>query len=348
LKNALSTTFVRLIYGSFLFVLLSGSIEGQIPPVGIIDFYGLKNVTEQQARQALQIKEGDELPESSKEAQGRLENLPNVEQAELNVVCCEAGKIILYVGISEKGSTTLQFSPQPKGAIRLPEVIVEAGEEFEKALTEAGLKGDFGEDDSQGHALFNNPRLRAVQKRYVTFASQYFKQLRAVIRHSSDSNHRALAAQVIAYYKNKRRVVKDLVFGMKDSNSEVRNNSMRALGVLAEFAQKFPERRIKIPVEPFIQMLNSIDWTDRNKSSIALLKLTADRNPTILSKLRIRTLLSLVEMARWKSLGHATAPFILLGRIGNLSEDNIQKALESGSRESLIESVLETINNSDR
>jgi hypothetical protein len=326
----------------FLFVPPTASTNGQVPPIGIIDFYGLRSIPEQQVRQALQIKEGDALPESRKEAQRRLETLTNVEQARLNATCCEAGKFILYVGIREKGSPSLRFRAAPNGAIRLPENIAQVGEEYQKALEEAVLKGDAGEDDSQGHALFSNPNVRAIQERYITLAAQDLARLRAVLRESSDAGHRALAAQIIAYHANKRDIVTDLVYGMSDPDEGVRNNSMRALEVLAVFAKSSPKQRIRIPVEPFIDMLNSIEWTDRNKSSLALYRLTEKRDPAILSTLRERALPSLVEMARWKASGHAMPSFTLLGRIGNFSEEEIEKAW-TGNRESLIKMILERV-----
>lgn len=332
---------------TFLFLLLFGSTYGQAPPIGIVDFYGLRSLTEQQARAALQIKEGDAgnpLPRAAeKETQRRLEALLNVEQARLNFVCCEAGKVILYVGIRERGAPTLQFRTAPKGVIRLPETIARAGEEFQNALTEAVLRGDAGEDDSQGHALFSNPNLRAIQDRFITFASQDLPRLRAVLHESSDAGHRALAAQVIAYAANKREIVKDLVYGMSDPDGVVRNDSMRSLEVLAVFAKNSPRQRINIPVQPFVEMLNSIEWTDRNKSSFALYRLTEKRDPAILSSLRKRALSSLVEMARWKSPGHAMPAFTLLGRVGKFSEEEIQKAWSSGNRESLIGTILERV-----
>ena len=164
-----------------------------------------------------------------------------------------------------------------------------------------------------------------------------------MLHESADAQHRALAAEVIAYAANKRDVVADLVYGMRDPDSTVRNNSMRALGIIASFAQQFPKQRIKVPDGPFIEMLDSIVWTDRNKSSGALLQLTERRNPAILSKLRERALPSLIEMSRWKSPGHALGPFFLLGRVGNISEDEIRKAWASGNRESLIETVLKRV-----
>ena len=80
----------------FLASLLFASQDPQIPPIGIIDFYGLRGVTEQQVREALQIKEGDPVSVDRKEARRRLEALPGVAEARLSLVCCEAGKAIAF------------------------------------------------------------------------------------------------------------------------------------------------------------------------------------------------------------------------------------------------------------
>jgi hypothetical protein len=331
---------VKLFISIFLFVLLSGSANAQNPPIGIIDFYGLRSVSEQQVRDALQIKEGDSLPESSEQARRRLEALPNVERAFLGRVCCDAGKSLLYVGIQEKGATSLKFHSAPNGSIRLPETIVRAGDAFFDALTRGIEKGSTGEDESQGHALSSYPEARAIQEQFIVFAAQNFKLLRAVLHKSADAHHRALAAQMIAYTANKRDVVNDLVYGMADPDSDVRNNSMRALAVIAGFAQRSPGQRIQVPVRPFIKMLNSIVWTDRNKSSFALSQLTGQRDLAILTELRAEALPSLIEMARWKSPGHANSSFIILGRVGGISEDEIQRDWDTANRQGLIDKVL--------
>jgi hypothetical protein len=334
---------VKLFLLTALFVLLSVSANAQNQPIGIIDFYGLRSVSEQQARDALQIKEGDPVPASREQAQHRLQALPNVEQVLLSFVCCDAGKALLYVGIKEKGAASLRFHGAPSGSIRLTETIVRAGDAFDEAITRGIEKGDVGEDESQGHALSSYPEARAIQERFITFAAQDFKLLRDVLRKSGDAHHRALAAEIIAYTANKRGVVKDLVYGMKDPDDGVRNNSMRALALIAAFAQRHPKEQIKVPIRPFIRMLNSIVWTDRNKSAFALYQITEKRDPVILAELREQALPSLVEMARWKSKSHADHPLLLLARVGNLSEMEIQKYWVSGNREGLIDTVLRRI-----
>jgi hypothetical protein len=334
---------MKILLLTILFVLQAGLIAAQIPPIGTIDFYGLRGVSEQRARQALQIKEGDAVPESREEAQRRLEALPNVEEARLAATCCEDGKTILYIGIREKGEPSLRFRSAPTGAIRLPAMIAQSGKSFYDALSEGVASGNTGEDYSQGHALSSYPKVRAVQERFIGFAAQDLRLLRSVLHDSADAQHRALAAQVLGYAANKGDVVKDLVYGMSDPESDVRNSAMRALALIANFAQRHSKFRIRVPLNPFIDLLNSVVWTDRNKSSFALYELTGTREPAVLSTLRERALLSLVEMSRWKSPGHAYRPFFLLGRVGDIPENEIKKMWDSGNREALIETVLQKV-----
>ena len=337
IRNAL------LIVAAFLPVLTAGSTHDQLPEIGFIDFFGLGRIPEHQARRALRIREGDPVSVSLEEAERRLEALPNVQQARLHFVCCEAGKSILYVGVKERGAKTLRFRPAPHGTARLPASMIQAGEALDAAVMMAAKKGDVGEDDSQGHALFHNPEARALQEHYVRFAAQDLKLLRAVLRESSDARHRALAAEIIAYAANKRDVVPDLVYAVSDPDGDVRNNSIRALAIIAKFAGNTPDRRLKIPVQPFIEMLNSIEWTDRNKSLAALLELTEKRDRALLERLRQRALPSLIEMVLWKSPGHAYPPFFILGRLGNLSEEEIRKAWSIGDRQFVIGRVLNKV-----
>jgi hypothetical protein len=320
-----------------LALLLPAPQESQFPPIGIIDFYGLGSVSEGQVREALQIKEGDPSSVDRKEAKRRLESLPGVAEASLGFVCCDAGKAILFIGIREKGVPAPQFRSAPQGKVRLPQDVVQAGDDLLKAISAALLKGDLREDDSQGHALSKDPAMRAIEDRYITFAARDLKLLRDVLRHSADAKHRALAAEVIAYTANKQAIVNDLVEATRDPDTGVRNNATRALLVMANSNKQTSRQQIKIPLRPFIEMLNSFEWTDRNKSSYALLALTDNRDSVILSELRQKALTSLIEMARWKS--HAYPSFFLLGRVAGFPEDEITAAWERGDRASFIEAA---------
>ncbi len=80
-------------------------------------------------------------------------------------------------------------------------------------------------------------------------------------------------------------------------------------------------------------------WTDRNKSSLALVRLTEHRDPAILAELRQHALPSLKEMARWKVSGHAYAPFFLLGRVAGFAEKEINEAWEHGDHAAFVDAA---------
>src|SRR5207342_3275724 len=114
---ALSLTFI---------ILSSVPAASQVLQIGIIDFYGLHRVAESDARRALTFTEGDtislasdEPPEFLVDSEHRLASLPGVVCARTNVVCCNQGRIIIYVGIEEEGQDVMRFRTTPGGAARL-------------------------------------------------------------------------------------------------------------------------------------------------------------------------------------------------------------------------------------
>src|ERR1019366_7877598 len=261
-----------MIWLSLLLMLLSGQSGFQMPTIQTIDFYGLRSVSEARVRQALQIKEGDTPPDSPIAAQLRIEAIPGVAKARLNFVCCEKGRTTLYVGIQEKGAPSLEFRSAPTGTVRLPFDVPPAGEAFETAFTRAMEAGDHVEDQSQGHALMHFAEARAAQQKFISLAALHPAILHDVLRNSADAGQRALAAQVLGYAADKRDVVADLIYATRDPDDEVRNNATRALWLIAKLAQRKPELGIQVPPATFIDLLNSLVWTDRNKSSYALLE----------------------------------------------------------------------------
>jgi hypothetical protein len=324
-----------------------GSMASQELKIGIIDFYGLGRVTEGEARQALAFREGDtitlagdERPGVLAESERRLSTLSGVARAHINLTCCESGRGIIYVGIEEKGRAATHFHAAPTGSVRLAADVVQAGREFSEALKAAVLRGDAGEDDFQGHALFHDPATRAIQERFIVYAARDLNALRRVLRESSDTEHRALAAQILGYVGNKQKVVGDLVYGMRDSSEEVRNNAMRALAVFAAPAARATGVVLRVPFEPFIGLLNSPVWTDRNKAALALMGLTERRDSMLLAKLRNKAIVPLVEMARWKNEGHAMPALKILGRIAGESDETTQTAWTRGEREAIIGAAL--------
>ncbi len=327
---------MKVLTGLFVFMLLVPiDMTAQRPPVGTIDFYGIRRVSPELIRQALQIKEGD-TPSTKQldEARIRLASIPGVADAHLDHICCDQGKDALYVGIREKGTPHFRYRGSPHGTMTLPGEIIRAARELDDAAREAVLAGDAGEDDSQGHALMNNSRGRAIQEKFIVFASRDEALLRKVLHESANAEQRAIAAEVIAYAADKQTVIGDLVDAVSDSDEGVRNNAARALAVIAVLTARKPASGITIPAVPFVRMLNSLIWTDRNKATFVLMQLTENRDPKLLNRLREEALPSLIEMARWRS--HALSALILLGRIAGIPDQEIFEAFSHGEREKVI------------
>ncbi|MGC2829405.1 MAG: HEAT repeat domain-containing protein [Candidatus Acidiferrum sp.] len=335
---------------ALLFTFLTLQSPDAFPPLGIIDFYGLRTVPEARLREALPYHMGDSIQidqfKSQKHAvEQKLASIPGVDGAFLTLVCCtQDRKSILYVGIEEPSTPCQKFQPAPTGSVRLTEDVPSAGSDYDIAFHKSILKGNFAEDDSQGHSLDLDPDVRAIQLRFVDLADAHLANLKEVLRNSSDGQQRAWAAQVLGYVKDKQAIVPGLVAAMRDPDPDVRNNATRALLVFAEFSPKPPAHKINISPKPFIEMLNSCAWSDRNKSSGALAQLTEKRDPALLTEIRNQALPSLVEMATWKNLGHAWYSLMILGRIGGLTDDEIQKDLDQGNRASVIAAAQEVAN----
>jgi len=302
------------------------ALQDAPPPIGLVEIYGLRHVAEAPVRQAVGLQAGDSFPESVNEIVSRIERVPGIAEARLNGVCCNDGRMVLFVGIRETGTPGTTFRPAPHGTARLPEDLVKAGADFEQAFMTAITRGEAEEDRSRGYSLMKDPATGAIQERFPALAARDLPLLRTVLHESSDASERALAAQVMGYAPDKASVVDDLVAAMQDSSAEVRNNAMRALA-------------LSVPSAPFVDLLNSIDWPDRNKSSAAVLQLTQGRDPTLLKELRDRALDSLIEMARWKSQGHAYMPFFILGRVAGMPEDAINAAWERKDPEAVIKAA---------
>lgn len=315
---------------------LAAQTPPPLPRVGIVDVYGARTLTAAQLRSAARIAVDDSISEQmASEAKARLVALPNVAAANVDVVCCDNGRAIVYLGIRESTDSAPAFVPAPAGAARLPSNMLAAHREFMTALQQAVRTGETRETDSLGHSMMEYAPARAVQRRYQQYALGNVQRLREVLRSSADAEHRALAAQIIAYAHNKNDIVPDLVRALRDPDETVRNNATRALAMMAGYAQRHPESMIRVPYEPFIDMLNSPIWTDRNKASFVLMSLSESRDPGLLNALRRRAFDSLSDMVRWQAAGHALPAAVILGRMGNLSDDDIIKAF-NGDRAVLI------------
>ena len=331
---------------SLLLILPMAAAHGQPKKIGVIDFYGLNKITREQARAVLTFKEGDSLtltengpPQAVRASERALRRLPGVVDAKISVGCCFKNQLMLYVGIEEQGRPALKFHPAPAGAARLPDKVMALRPQFDKALFTAVSDGRTGEDDAQGYALSVDPAMRAIQERFIRIARKDYPLLRKVLRTSSAVDHRALAAMIMGYAPDKARAATVLAYAVDDPDAEVRNNAIRALAIMQEFAHAHPGSGIVISAQPIVNLLNSMVWTDRNKALFALVGMTEKRDKKLLALLRDRALPALIEMAKWKNPGHALGAIIILGRIGGMTDKAIYTAYKKGELDAIIQSA---------
>ena len=82
-------------------------------------------------------------------------------------------------------------------------------------------------------------------------------------------------------------------------------------------------------------MLNSGEWSDRNKASWLLTELTRTRPPRVLSLIRRDALGSLIEMSYWAN-DHAQAARLLLGRIAGIEETKLAEMARDEAKAGVI------------
>jgi hypothetical protein len=318
-------------------------MSAQTPEVGRIEIYGLRKVAEPRVRQVLGFTEGAPLPGSKADIEERLTDVPGIVRANLEATCCEDGKIILYVGVEEKGARHFDLRNPPEEELQLPAEITHAYRDFLTAVAEAVRKGSTDEDLTKGHSLMADPDSRDIQLKFVDLAQKHAKELSAVLRRSADEEQRAIAAYVIGYVPKKRLIVDDLQFALRDSDQTVRGNAIRAMAALGVFATLNPDEDLKIAPTWFIEMLNSPVWTDRNNAAVALVNLTESRDASTLSQLRQRAMPALIEMAKWRQLAHALPAYIILGRVAGIPEQEIQDTWSRGEHDKLIAAVVKKL-----
>ena len=310
------------------------------PRIGVLDFYGLRHVSEAKVLQTLGVREGDPLPRSKGDTEQRLDQIGGVIESHLEAVCCDQGKMILYVGVEEKGSRRFETREPPDGEADLPADVTNTYKRFLAASELASRYGQTKDDLTHGHALSQNPETRQIQEEFPAIVTQNIADLRHTLRDSGDEAQRAIAVYVIAYARDKRDIVNDVQYALKDDDPGVRLNALRGIKALTVYSQLNPESGVKIEPTWLIEMLNSLSWQDRTQALAVLEVLTSNPDPDTMNEIRERALESLVEMARWKTLAHALPAYLLLGRVAGMPEADVQAAWTRGDREAVIQAAL--------
>lgn len=316
--------------------------QSEQKPLGQIDFFGQKDLNVEAIRAALPLHEGEMFPpagssnDSKRTLSERVKQVIGREATDVAFVCCDRERWMIYIGLPGASSKPAKYNASPRGTDRFPAEVLSLDKQIEDAWVAAVLSGHAGEDDSQGFTLGSDPKLRAKQMELREYALKNEALILRVLE-SSDAAHRRLAAQALGYARQSNAQVEALVRACLDPDDEVRNNATRALGVLLGAK---PDLAPMIPIDLFVTLLTSGVWSDHNKAVMVLYALTTKRDPTVLGKLRSGALDNLLEMARWRSEGHAFTARVLLGRIAGIEESRVNELAQNGQVDAIMSVLL--------
>ena len=309
--------------------------------VGTIDFFGGQGMDTAgllvklplHIGQKLEFDEADQTKQSVSAAVLAFTGKPSTD---VNIVCCDQpGKLGIYIGLQGKSYRASEHTPAPAGEAKLPDDGVALYKRDMDANVSAVQRGNAGEDDSKGYALTRDPANQKIQSEMRDYALKHTADIERVLHASEDAEQRQAAAMLLGYSERSAEQLKALILAADDTDDEVRNNAIRALKVLAA-----AKPLVDLNPAPFVAMLYSGSWTDRNKSSLLLDRLTLARDPVLLEKLRQQAMGPLLDGAMWQSAGHAEPFLAILGRIGKIDDTRLQRLIESGAKAEIIAAAM--------
>ena len=315
-------------------------LDGAEPRIATIEFFGHRGVDIAALRTSLPVREGDEWSDDARtRVRDSVTRAIGKQATDVNAVCCTSdGGVLLFIGIPGGSYREFAYGPEPTGHARVSTELEQLDERLGQAIAAAVRKGGDAaqEDDSKGYALTKDPEARSVQLALRRYAVAHEPELFRVLASSADAKHRAIASQALGYARQSARQLNALTRAVRDPDELVRNNSTRAIGVLAD-ANASLARHMRPDV--FIEMLNSGIWTDRNKGAMVLERLTTKRNPAVLAKLRTIALDSLIEMTLWREATHAGVARMLLGRVAGIPEKQLEELARKGPPQTIVEAL---------
>jgi hypothetical protein len=342
MTNAVIRAMVRHILLLMLAGTMSAQAVGDRRPIGEIEFFGYEGLDVARIRAALPFHEGDLLrfppqnPEDdpSLRINHSIREMLGRDATDVNLTCCDGRQnLMIYIGLPGASSGVVALNRAPTGPARLPADIMQLNAQLGDAWMKAVFHGNGAEDRSQGFSLLADPDARAIQLKLRSYAPNHERDIMRVLAISADAGHRAAAAMTLGYARASTTQVNALVDACFDVDSTVRNNATRALDVLFEARGDLAKR---VRIDRFIPLLTSGRWTDHNKATHLVEILTRPRNPEVLAAIRAGALDNLVEMARWRSQGHAWDARLVLGRVAGIDETRLQELVRQGPVDEII------------
>jgi hypothetical protein len=309
-------------------------------PIVAIDFYGAARVDYTRLRTAIAFQVGDVFAAG----QTYRERLPGEYQKLIGknrisyapVFIPDLKGWVVYVDVEPPETSSVIWNPAPTESDKLPARIVRMYEHAMDQFINGGINA--GDEITNGYSLSKDPIMRSDELKLIAYARSHPGQIYSVLKRSASASDRIAAAWIAGYAPQGPDQLAALLHAVKDPDSTVRNNAIRVLAVLATHDRAIARQ---IPADPFIPMLHSLTWTDRNKAMFLLDPVTAARDSQTIESLRRQAVVPLRQMARWTYWGHASMALVLLGRIAGIPEARLQHLLQTRNAAAILDQVPE-------
>lgn len=313
--------------------------EDLTPRLGSVEIYGVRKASLEKIRAALGARPGEPLP-ARQDVEDRVIKVPGVLASRAEATCCVDKRMVLYVGVEEADGPHVDYHPEPQGTEELAQDILDNYHAFLESVS-VSIRGKRADEDfTAGYSLMADSETRAIQEKFRPLVARDLLLIDRVLRESADPEQRTAAAYILQYTPRGSHTTKIMVdalqYALRDREENVRGNAMRALRAIGIGAKLHPNQEIRLEPTWFIELMNSIVFSDRRDAALALVNLTESPDPGALALLRERALPSVLEMAKWHDLKTALPAFILAGRLAGLDEKEISQAWVSGDRESVL------------
>ncbi|MFL6452027.1 MAG: hypothetical protein ACJ746_30825 [Bryobacteraceae bacterium] len=330
---------IGFIFGLLFTITLTGQCEDLTPRMGPIEIYGARKAPVDKIRAAIGAKPG-ELPPARQDVEDRVDKVPGVLASRAEASCCLEKRLVLYVGIEDADGPHVDYHPEPQGTEALAHDILDNYHAFLESLPASIREKNADEDFTAGYSLMADSETRAIQEKFRPLVARDLLLIDRVLRQSADPEQRTAAAYILQYTPRGPHTTKIMVdalqYALRDPEENVRGNAMRALKAVAIGAKLHPEQEIRVEPTWFIELMNSIVFSDRRDAALALVNLTETRDAATLDLLRSRALDSVLETAKWHDLKTALPAFILAGRLAGLEEKEISQAWVAGDRDTVL------------
>ncbi|HJZ96437.1 MAG TPA: HEAT repeat domain-containing protein [Candidatus Solibacter sp.] len=316
----------------FAFALTAASARDRIAQ---IEFFGYQGIDIEAIRKELPVHEGDALVRgTSAVLRAAVKRITGSDPTDVAAICCiNDGDTVIFIGLAGKSSRPFALHPRPAADLRLSSesrMLMRAMDDAEAASADNSEV-----DKPAGYRLMKDVRAQAAELKVRGYARGHSEELIRVLANSAHADERAWAADALGYADRSREQIDALVIAAHDSNDEVRNNATRAL---SEILDGDESAVWMIPASPFIEMLHSGTWTDRNKAASVVSSLTKSRDVGSLGTIKARAWDALLEMARWRHNGWSGSARMILARIAGIPEDRAQW-LSFGTPEAFLEAI---------